>query len=74
MATSLLKSALKLSKSERILLAEQIWDSLAREQDAPEPTDAQKKELDRRLDHFKRTGPLGSSWGEVKKRLRQRRS
>jgi len=74
MATSLLKSALKLSKSERILLVEQIWDSLAREQDAPELTDAQKKELDRRLDRFKRTGPLGSSWADVKKRLRQRRS
>jgi putative addiction module component (TIGR02574 family) len=74
MAASLLKSALKLSKSERILLVEQIWDSLAREQDAPELTDAQKKELDRRLDRFKRTGPLGSSWDDVKKRLRQRRS
>ncbi|HEV8604205.1 MAG TPA: addiction module protein [Tepidisphaeraceae bacterium] len=74
MPPSLLKSALKLSKSERILLVEQIWDSLAREQDAPELTDAQKKELERRLDRFKRTGPLGSSWTQVKKRLRQRRS
>jgi len=74
MATSLLKSALKLSKSERILLVEQIWDSLAREQDAPELTAAQKKELDRRLDRFKRTGPLGSPWAVVKKRLRNRRS
>ena len=74
MATSLLKSALKLSKSERILLVEQIWDSLARDQDAPELPKAQKKELERRLDRFKQTGPLGSSWGEVKKRLRQRRS
>jgi putative addiction module component (TIGR02574 family) len=74
MASSLLKSALKLSKSERILLVEQIWDSLAGEQDAPELTAAQKKELDRRLDRFKRTGPVGSSWADVKKRIRARRS
>ena len=74
MATSLLKSALKLSKSERILLVEQIWDSLAREQDAPELTAAQQRELSRRLDRFKRTGPIGSSWDDVKRRLRQRRS
>ena len=73
MASSLLKSALKLSKSERILLVEQIWDSIASEQDAPELTPAQRKELERRLDRFKRTGPLGSPWSEVKKRLRQRR-
>jgi len=74
MATSLLKSALKLSKSERILLVEQIGDSLAKEQDAPELTAAQKKELDRRLDRFERTGSRGSTWAEVKKRIRQRRS
>jgi putative addiction module component (TIGR02574 family) len=74
MASSLLRSALKLSKPERILLVEQIWDSLAREQDAPELTAAQKKELDRRLAQLKRTGPIGSSWEDVKKRLRRRKS
>jgi putative addiction module component (TIGR02574 family) len=73
MATSLLKSALKLSKSERILLVEQIWDSIASEQDAPELTDAQKKELDYRLDSLERNGSRGSTWTEVKKRIRQRR-
>ena len=49
MSPSLIKSALKLSKPEKILLVEQIWDSLAREQDAPDLSDAQKAELDRRL-------------------------
>ena len=67
---SLLESALKLSKSERILLVEQIWDSLAREQDAPELSAPQKQETDRRLARIRRTGPQGSSWDEVKRRLK----
>ena len=74
MASSLLKSALKLSKSERILLVEEIWNSLADTQDAADLSDAQTKELDRRLTRLKQTGPLGSSWGDVKKRLRKRRA
>ena len=72
MSASLLKNALKLSKAERILLVEQIWDSLANEQDAPELSPAQKAELDRRLARFKRTGPLGKPWSEVKQRLKKR--
>jgi putative addiction module component (TIGR02574 family) len=72
MASSLLQSALKLSKSERILLVEEIWNSLADTQDAADLSGAQTKELDRRLARLKQTGPLGSSWGDVKKRLRKR--
>jgi putative addiction module component (TIGR02574 family) len=72
MGSSLLKSALKLSKSERILLVEQIWDSLAGEPDAPSLSSPQKSELDRRLSRLKRTGPLGSNWNDVKKRLKKR--
>ena len=71
---SLLQSALKLSKSERILLVEQIWDSLAREQQAPDLTPAQRKEINRRLARLSRTGPLGSSWEDVKQRLKRRRA
>ena len=74
MASSLLKSALKLSKSERILLVEEIWNSLADTQDAADLSDTQTKELDRRLARLKQTGPLGSSWNDVKKRLRKRRA
>jgi len=72
MSSSFLKSALKLSKPERILLAEELWESLARDQDAPELSDAQNAELDRRLARLQRTGPLGSSWSAVKTRLKKR--
>jgi putative addiction module component (TIGR02574 family) len=72
MSSSLLKSALKLSKSERILLVEQIWESLVGEQDALDLSRSQKTELDRRLERLKRTGPVGSSWDDVKKRLKKR--
>ena len=73
MSPSLLKSALKLSKAERILLAEQLWDSVARDQDAPTAlTPEQEAELDRRLARFKRTGSNGSPWSVVKQRIKKR--
>ena len=69
MTTTLLRTALKLPKAQRILLAQELWDSLAREQDAPELSQVQKTELERRLDRLRETGPLGSPWSEVKARL-----
>jgi putative addiction module component (TIGR02574 family) len=72
MSSKLLSSALKLGKAERILLAEQIWDSLADKQDSPSLTSEQKAELDVRLARLNRTGPTGSSWDDVKKRLKKR--
>lgn len=72
MDASLLKSALRLSKSKRILLVEQIWDSLAIAQDGPALSIEQNAELDRRLKRLRQTGPIGSSWTDVKKRLRKR--
>jgi putative addiction module component (TIGR02574 family) len=71
MGSSLLKSALKLSKSERILLVEEIWDSIASKQDADVLSDAQVRELDKRMTRLKRTGPRGSSWAQVKRRLKK---
>lgn len=69
MHDSLLKSALKLSKAQRILLVEQIWDSLAQDDDAPDLTEAQRSELNRRLDELEKHGSRGSSWATVKKRI-----
>jgi putative addiction module component (TIGR02574 family) len=60
MSSRLLNSALKLSKSQRILLVEQIWDSLSDQQLEPDLTGEQKAELDRRLARLDKTGPLGS--------------
>jgi putative addiction module component (TIGR02574 family) len=59
-----------LSPQERLALLEEIWDSLEPE-DVP-VTDAQRRELDRRLDDLERDGDLGIPWGEVLRQIRER--
>jgi len=53
-----------------LALLEQIWDSLSPE--AVPMTDAQKEELDRRLDELDRECPVGIPWHEVLDRIRNR--
>ena len=72
MSTALLKAAKKLPAAERILLVEQIWDSLS-ESDAGSLTTAQHDELNRRLDRLETSGPKGSDWTRVKKRILTKR-
>jgi len=49
-----------LSQEERLRLLEQLWDSLSATPEAIPLTDAQREELDRRLDDLDREGPTGS--------------
>jgi len=58
----------KLSVTERIQLAEDIWDSIPESADIP-PTDAQKAELDRRLDDLEQHPDAGEPWEVVRARL-----
>jgi putative addiction module component (TIGR02574 family) len=60
---------MKLPKAQRILLVEQIWDSIAMQQKGPDLTPAQEAELDRRWKRLQKTGPLGDDWATVKKRI-----
>jgi putative addiction module component (TIGR02574 family) len=65
-----------LSPEEQLQLLEEIWDRLS-EHPADLPlSDAQRAELDRRLDALEediRAGrPLGRPWSEVRERLRSR--
>ena len=62
-----------LTVSERILLAEALWDSIVSEQTDIELTDAQKEELDRRLAAFEIDQDEGSSWSSVKARVLSRK-
>jgi len=58
-----------LTVEERLELLERLWDSLV---DTPERiplTNAQKEELDRRLDDFERDPSIGIPWDEVRKRI-----
>lgn len=59
-----------LSQSERILLAEKLWDSVAENQDSLEITAAQKKVLEERLTAYKKAPNEGSSWEEVKDEMK----
>ena len=70
MNTNPLSDITKLSVSERIQLVEDIWDSIAAEPESIIVTEAQRQELDLRLDNYKNNPQPGSPWDEVKKRVR----
>ena len=48
-----------LTAQERLELLGRLWDSLSSHPDALPLTDAQRAELDRRLDELDRDGPTG---------------
>ncbi len=60
----------KLSVAERILIVQEIWDSIAAEQESFVVTDAQKAELDRRIACNDASPNEGRSWEEIKRRLK----
>ena len=59
----------ELSQSERILLAEELWDSITANQDSLEVTAPQKKILEERLAAYRKSPNEGSAWEEVKKEM-----
>ncbi len=68
MASDELAGILDLDVEDRILIVEEIWDSIANEPDAVPVTAAQRAELDRRL---LEVGSDGATvrWDEVRRRL-----
>ncbi|HVF67536.1 MAG TPA: addiction module protein [Pyrinomonadaceae bacterium] len=65
-----LEDILQLSVSERIQLAEDIWDSIAANPESLALTDAERQELDRRLESYARNPDEGVSWDDLKKQRR----
>lgn len=63
---------LTLPIQERIRLVEDIWDSIAADQDALPVTDEQKRELDRRLEAYKKDGNKGREITDVISDIRKR--
>jgi len=53
-------------------MIEELWDSLTKEPSSVPLTDAQRQELDRRLDDLERSGPEGIPWEEVLEKVRSR--
>jgi putative addiction module component (TIGR02574 family) len=66
MRSELTEQAKKLSIPDRIILVEEIWDTIAEENQAFELTDAQKRELDRRLATVRANPGQGRTWDEIK--------
>ena len=59
-----------LSPEERLRLIEALWDSLTEKPGAVPLTNAQREELDRRLDDLERSGPEGIPWDQVLQQIR----
>lgn len=70
--SSIAKDILSLSVPERILLVEDIWDSIAEIPEEILLSTEQQQELDRRLDAYHRNPDAGSPWSAVRERIRNR--
>jgi len=65
---------LKLSVAERILLAQDIWDSSAETPEEIPLPESHKLELDKRLDAFHENPSEGSTWEMIRDRIRAGRT
>ena len=61
---------LKLPIADRLRRVEDFWDSIVAVPEAVPLTDAQRQELDRRLDGYHRDPRAGSPWPQVRKRIK----
>ena len=61
----------RLSREERLTLIGELWDSLAPTQDALPLSDAQRNELDHRLNEMDRDNVLGIPWDQMLKQIRE---
>jgi len=64
-----LSDVLKLPVDERLKLVESIWNSIAEFPDSLELTEAQRRELDRRLDAYEANPTAGIPWSDLKSQL-----
>ena len=63
----------KLTPEERLDLIEELWDSLSEDPAKIPLTEAQAKELDRRLEDMDKDSSLGIPWNTVMERIRNRK-
>ena len=55
----------RLSRDEQLDLLDQLWEALGRDPNALPLSNAQRAELDRRLDDLEAEGPVGLTWDQV---------
>jgi putative addiction module component (TIGR02574 family) len=73
MAKVSLSDVLELPVPERIRFVQAVWDSIAEVPETLPLSEADRLELDRRLDAYYRNPDEGSPWPEVKARILKRR-
>lgn len=59
----------ELTISQRILLAQEIWDSVIKNPESIPLTEKQKKELDKRITAYIKNPDQGKPWSEVKNNI-----
>jgi putative addiction module component (TIGR02574 family) len=69
--TATLNEISSLSVEDRTLLVQAIWDSIAAEQAYPELTEAQKRELDARIEDSEMNPANSLTWEEVKASIKR---
>lgn len=70
--SEVLSAANALSIDDRIRLAEAIWEGIEAEEPTPELTEAQKRELERRLAAYEASPQSGVPWEQVEAEARAR--
>ena len=70
MKKSIIAEVLQYGIPERILLVEDIWDSIANVPEAVLVSDSQRRELDRRLETYHSDPAIGVPWDVVKKHIK----
>lgn len=73
MTVTALTDILELSVSERIQLAEDIWDSITASPEELALTEAQQDELDRRVEAYHKNPQAGVSWQQVQDKIKGRK-
>jgi putative addiction module component (TIGR02574 family) len=66
-----LTDILQMTIAERIQLAEDIWDSIAAVPEALPLTDAERQELNHRLELHQQNPDEGIPWDELKEKVRK---
>ena len=69
MITEKIPGLQKLSDSEKLLLINELWDSLAEGKDTLPVPESHKRILDERLREHEENPDEGSSWEEVRSRI-----
>ncbi len=69
--TQIMQDILKLSLSERILMVEAIWDSISEKESDTTLSQDTKDLLDDRLASHRKKPNEGSSWEDIKMRIRK---